>query len=254
MMCATGIPLAGSLLFFDLSGTVIEADAPVTEHLGRILKRVAQRVQRLVMVTGQPLADAQVQAVLARLAECPTAEVAYLTRGGVRLLLQNAEYEVDAAYSSGFALDATAVGRIQEAIDEALSETGIEPLVPVSILDGVTVRLNVKPHQRKRLISVLQLRLPDLNAEAEGRTSIYVSKVAMNKQSAVRSELLRAPPVGPVYYLGNEVADGNDRPVLAVAGVQVLAVGDCGCVPPDARCSSIADSVDGLLDLLESST
>ncbi len=253
-MCTTSIPLVGSLLFFDLAGTVVEADAPVTEHLGRVLKRVAERVQRLVMVTGQPLADAQVQAVLRLLAECPAAEASYVTRGGVRLLLRSTKYEVDPAYSSAFALDAKEVDRIEDAIDEVLSETGIEPLVPVSILDQVTVRLNVEPHQRKRLLSALQPRLPGLKAEAEGRTSIYVSKVAMNKQSAVRSELLRASPAGPVYYLGNEVADGNDRPVLAVEGVQVLAVGDCGQVPPGSDCRSVADSVNDLLDLLESST
>lgn len=248
------VPLAGSLLFFDLSGTVISADAPVTEQLRCVLKRVAKRVKRLVMVTGQPLADAQVQAVLPLLAECPTAEAVYVTRGGVRLLLRNAEYKVDPAYSSGFALDAKDVDCIRNAINEALSETDIEPLIPVSILDQVTVRVNVDPDQRKRLLSALQLRLPDLKSAAEGRTSIYVSKSGMSKQSAVRSELLRVPPTGPVYYLGNEVADGNDRPVLDVEGVKVLAVGDCGHVPLDSDCRSVAQSVDDLLVLLESST
>ncbi len=252
-MQAQPLHLGGAVLFFDLAGTLVEQDATVTERVGHTLQAVGQRVERLIMVTGQPRGDYQVEAMLTLLATCRRAESAYVTRGGVRVFRNEGAFRPDTDYVCRFELDADIVDWIRSAISKVLAETAIKPLIPVSILDGVTVRINVAPEERIRLIAALRPRLVGLQVEAEGRTSVYISKKQMGKDTAVRYELGRTAADGPVYFLGNEVAQGNDRSVLGVAGVEVLAVGECGIVPPNAKCCTIAHSVEEVLNLLEAS-
>ncbi|MGK7877675.1 MAG: hypothetical protein AB4426_31550 [Xenococcaceae cyanobacterium] len=256
------LPLDGALLFFDLAGTLVETDARLSPDRQATLQQLGRRAGRLFLVTGQPADDPQVQEILTLFTPEDTADfVAYTTRGGLRLQRQDGKFERDLAYLASSRLEESLCRAVEQEIAQVLAACQLQPRIPVQCIDEVAVRVNLSPNERPRFAAALAARLAEvgmtnLQVEIEGRTSIFTMLRGVGKRRAVQYELERARQEGindPAFYFGNEVAEGNDREVLGLPGLEVCALGSCGSVPPGSRCRQIGETPSDLYAAIRAS-
>ncbi|HXH09424.1 MAG TPA: hypothetical protein VNP04_06655 [Alphaproteobacteria bacterium] len=256
------LPLDGALVFFDVAGTLVEADARLNHRRQTILCQLRQRVKRLVLVTGQPFDDPQVQEILSVCRpDEPDNVVAYTTRGGLRLTWDNGAFRKDLTYLADTRLEAALCRMIKQEVAQVLEARHLHPLIPVRCIDEVAVRVNLPPAERPSFTAALSARfqamkMAQLQVTAEGRTSVFVMRRGVGKRLAVQYELERVRQEGiaaAAFYFGDEIAMGNDREVLGLPGVAIYALGPCEPVPPGARCRTIGQRPDDLYHVLEAS-
>ncbi len=250
-------PFADAVVFFDLGGTLVEVDERLRPEHGELLVELGRRTRRIVLMTGQPFDDPQVQQVL-RLFQGEEAPpfVGYTTRGGLRLVQRQSRLERDLDYLERSALPAELVPGALREIERALEDLGLRALCPVLVLDRVAVRVNLRPAERPAFADSLVSRFArsghlGLRVVIDGRTSIFVMRDGVGKRQAVRFEISRDREPATWIYFGNEVAEGNDREVLGVPGLEVFALGSCGSVAEGARCRSIGEIPKHLYELIE---
>lgn len=256
------LELDDALLFFDLAGTLVPIDGSLAPEHGAALARAARRARRIVLVTGQPFHDPQVQGMLGFLAaEAGPHAVAYLTRGGTRWILHGDRFVMDEAYAKQTALGDDLARRIIEVIGVTLASERRTPLIPVTTLDSVAVRVNLSPGERAQVLPVLARAMAALGEEldvvAEGRTSLFVMRPGVNKRRAVRHELELARRDGwaaAAYYFGDQITSGNDRDVVGLAGLALLSLESQIPEPPDGSCRCIGGAPDDVARCLEASS
>lgn len=257
------VPLDDTMLFFDLAGTLLEPDADLTERRRAILQAVGQRAGRIVLVTGQPLDDPQVEEILAVFTSVADVDfVAYVTRGGLRLEWHGGALRKDPVYWAQNRLADDSRRALESEINHVLAESRLKPLIPVKCLDDVAIRINLTPSDRPRFQLALAERLTvdkmqDLQVVIEGRTSVFVTKRGVGKRQAIEYELARAKQEGTsaaAFFFGNEFdRDGNDHEVLGVTGLEICAVGPYAPESLGVRCHTIGQTPDDLYSILQSS-
>ena len=224
---------AGVAMFFDLAGTLVERDAPFSPDCKAIIRRLTERIGQFVLVTGQPSDDPQVQEVFSTFGEHVDANVViYTTSGGARFAQSRGRFEKDLCYEASTALEEQLFRQVEILVAESLTATALAPLIPVTRLDQVAVRINLDPSERARFVDRLRWALnstcpTQLDAVIEGRTSVYVMRRGINKKHAVEHELEVASAAHGVqasYYFGDEVDRGNDRQLLDVPNLSVVAL------------------------------
>ncbi len=238
--------------FFDLSGTLVEPDAPLGADLKRFLQALEQRVARIVLVTGQPSDDPQVAGFLSCFggSAVTAAVVAYVTRGGKRLVLTPAGFTVDEGYLARHRLDPATGARIEEVMRNILRQMGIVANAPPRLADEVAVSVRLPARERTRFLEALNRELAlgefaGFQSLIEGRSSVFVSRRGSGKRIAVEHELRvagRGQAIRRWFYFGNEFAEGNDREVLPISDVEFCSIGPCGLVPAGIQCRTVGQT------------
>ncbi len=254
------LSLVDTVVFFDLSGTLVEVDRRLLPERVDLLRRLGRRTRRIVLVTGQPFDDPQVQELVDVFegADAPNF-VAYTTRGGLRLAQLQGGLERDLAYLERTAIPIDLRRRALAEIDRALTSCGLHPLCPVKLLDDVAIRVNLPSAERVLFASFLTAHfasagLPGLQVVTEGRTSVFTMLKGIGKRQSVLFEMsFDRGASGRVRYLyfGNEVERGNDREVLGIPHLEVYALGPCGPLPQGVHCQTIGTEPEHLYALIE---
>jgi hydroxymethylpyrimidine pyrophosphatase-like HAD family hydrolase len=257
-MIADIVNLRNTITFFDLAGTLVASKASFLPKYRRILHRLIPVVRAFVLTTGQPISDPQVSEFIDVVASLPNAKIVlYTCGGGMRSILVNGKAEVDEEYMRKNQLDEKLYREIDENVAALLNEQNIKLLVPYVFLDRSVVRLNIEPERRTSLIELLRktfsrAQISEISVHSEGRTSIYVMRLGINKKFAVINELgYFIDNVPTAWYFGNEFEDGNDREVL---DIPMLHIGIVGSAVPKGRGSlvcRVGDSPDDLYAFLE---
>lgn len=253
--------LDGKILFFDLGGTLVRVDGRFTPGAKAVLLQTSHRAARTVLVTGQPFDDPQVKEFMSLFAKGNAANVvAYVTRGAKRFELTNGCWTCDRNYLARYFLEEDDRGLITRAAHWVLGDLAVAPIIPIQCIDDVAIRINLLPAQRIEFIAHITdaLRkggLHDYKAVAEGRTSVFVMRKMAGKRRAVEYELTGKdglPKEDEAVYFGNEFhVGGNDREVLDLAGLQVVALGQCPTHGTALAPITIGDSPEDLFAFLK---
>ena len=241
-----------SLVFFDLAGTLIEPDARLSKTRKDDLRWFSSSPSRIVLVTGQSSDDPQVKEICQLfVAETTVQFVAYVTRGGLRLVKRGANLEKDSQYASETFLDESLQGDLCAGISKVLSEEGLQPIIPVKCVDDVAMRVNLASGDRPRFTAAMrawlsQAGLSGLQVVVEGRTSVFIMRQDVGKRKAVvfeKEDIARQAPLVKAYYFGNEFQqEGNDREVLDISDLHVMVLGDAVLLSDNAPVQSIGRS------------
>lgn len=259
------IPLSRAVLFFDLAGTLVNVDGSLQSDHRDILVGTARKAKGTVLVTGQDSQDPQVRELLSIFEqEEGVSFFAYTTRGGIRLRRSGRAFESDPEYTKETRLNEATSEKTFMAIESLLGVRRLTPLIPIALLDGVAVRVNLPPSERPDFAGDLRAELikrdiSSLQVVIEGRTSIFVTRKGVGKRLAVAFELdrlarRRASKSNMACYFGNEFVqvDGNDREILGLP-LEVFAVGGCGNAVPGVQCWPIGEGPEAVYRLLSRS-
>lgn len=250
----------GALLFFDLSGTLVEQDAQISEHYKDTLLRLSAEAGQIVLVTGQSEDDPQVAAVCRFFVdETPVAFVAYVTRGGMRLVKRGSGLEKDLAYLEENRLDLSLQQALRAAITDTLTRNGLTPFIAVQCIDDVAMRVNLPPSDRPVFIDAMTKQLASaglhgFQAVIEGRTSVFIMRRGVGKKKAVVFEMqlfLQHTPTAHAYFFGNEFnKDGNDHEVSDIPNLNLMPLGPYESIPETAAVQAIGHTPEDLYAFL----
>ena len=250
----------GALVFFDLSGTLVEQDAHLLDKYKDTLLLLGAEAGRIVLVTGQSEEDPQVEEVCRFFVEeSPVSFVAYVTRGGLRLVKRGAVLEKDPAYLEETCLDEWQQRSLGAAIDAVLSRSGLTPFIPVQCIDGVALRVNLPPSDRPAFVDATTRQLArdglrGFQVIIEGRTSVFIMRQGVGKRKAVEFELrafIRQEPGARAYFFGNEFNErGNDREVATIPHLHMMPLGPYDAFSEGTAVQAVGHTPDDLYAFL----
>lgn len=228
---------------FDLDGTLAESKQPLGEDMGVLVGELLRRIPVGVM-SGAGFLQCQKQFV-AHLPPGTPLERLYLfpTNAAQGFIYKDGSWHT--AYDHQFTIEEQ--GRIMEALEEALLETGLNnaqnrpPEWGPQIEDrGAQITFSGLGQQapiaakkqwdptgtkKEKLRAALAKRLPDFSVAAGGATSVDITRQGITKAYGVQklADITRTKPI-EMLYVGDALQPGGNDAVVKETGIETKSV------------------------------